>query len=221
MAKTQNRKFPQGATLLARLLASDPMSSSKTLDMRYQDVRVLTSDGTPGIFGTEQTFRLNSLFDPDLTNTGHQPYGYDQVTPFYGSYLVEEAKIEVEFSGSNSNSLFAALTVQSGQNTTSLAGSLLSFGLERQSILGKALPIDGRNVWRHVEVIPIHKVVGLTKAEHLGDPNYRALVGANPASQVYFRLAVADPVGASKTCIQNVCITYRARMFDPISVATS
>ena len=43
------------------------------------------------------TFRLNSLFDPDYTQTGHQPQWYDQYTAIYGQYRVLGAKIRATF----------------------------------------------------------------------------------------------------------------------------
>lgn len=33
-------------------------------------------------------FNLNSLFDPDRTGTGHQPYGFDQLSNLYNRYRV-------------------------------------------------------------------------------------------------------------------------------------
>lgn len=34
------------------------------------------------------SFNLNSVFDPDQTGIGHQPYGMDQLTPLYHRYRV-------------------------------------------------------------------------------------------------------------------------------------
>lgn len=45
---------------------------------------------------TAYTFRTNSLFDPDYTSTGHQPYGYDSLAAQYSRYLVYKSTIRVE-----------------------------------------------------------------------------------------------------------------------------
>lgn len=50
---------------------------------------------TVGSQGNQQ-FRLNSLFDPDYTGTGHQPMGYDQITPLYHQYCVLDVKVDGE-----------------------------------------------------------------------------------------------------------------------------
>lgn len=60
----------------------------------YGDVLTLTS--TAGSRAVN-TFRLNSLFDPDYTQTGHQPQWYDQYTAIYGQYRVLGAKIKATF----------------------------------------------------------------------------------------------------------------------------
>lgn len=40
-------------------------------------------------------FRLNSLYDPDYTGTGHQPLGFDQWASVYDKYYVRRARIKV------------------------------------------------------------------------------------------------------------------------------
>lgn len=44
-----------------------------------------------------QTFRLNSLFDPDYTGVGHQPMWHDQLSAVYRNYRVKGSKITAEF----------------------------------------------------------------------------------------------------------------------------
>lgn len=40
------------------------------------------------------TFAANGLYDPDITGTGHQPMGFDQMAAFYNHYEVIGAKIK-------------------------------------------------------------------------------------------------------------------------------
>lgn len=44
---------------------------------------------------TKQVFRANSMYDPDLTGTGHQPMGRDEMSALYGHYCVDSARISV------------------------------------------------------------------------------------------------------------------------------
>lgn len=44
-------------------------------------------------------FAANGLYDPDLTGTGHQPYGFDQWTAFYTKLTVKRSRCVVKAVG--------------------------------------------------------------------------------------------------------------------------
>ena len=56
---------------------------------------------------------MNSLFDPNRTGTGHQPYGFDQLSTFYNRYYVTGSKMTVTFS------------CQTKDNDTTVTGPIL------------------------------------------------------------------------------------------------
>lgn len=69
--------------------------------LRYCDT--ITFDGSSAV-GTN-TFRMNSLYDPDLSGVGHQPTWFDQIcnaagSAPYGRYRVLGSKLTVTFSNS-------------------------------------------------------------------------------------------------------------------------
>lgn len=72
-----------------------PFARSTITTLRY--VQRIELD--PGALGTTDwhTFRMNSIFDPDYTSTGHQPMGHDQYATLYHRYLVLGAKMTVQF----------------------------------------------------------------------------------------------------------------------------
>ena len=45
-------------------------------------------------------YRMNSLFDPDLTGSGHQPLGFDQYAQLYRSFLCSPCGKDSTFSSS-------------------------------------------------------------------------------------------------------------------------
>ena len=53
----------------------------------YSD-SVLLALNVGGSCSGPHVFRLNSLFDPDFTGTGHQPQGYDNMALQYNRYIV-------------------------------------------------------------------------------------------------------------------------------------
>lgn len=51
---------------------------------------------TLNTINSSYVFRLGSLYDPDVTGTGHQPCGFDQLSALYYHYIVDRVDIEVE-----------------------------------------------------------------------------------------------------------------------------
>lgn len=66
--------------------------SGRLVKMRYAD-QFLAAPSTPNYWSN--TFRCNSINDPDYTNIGHQPLGHDQWLQFYNHYIVIGSKIRV------------------------------------------------------------------------------------------------------------------------------
>jgi len=58
--------------------------------LRYDDIKQLTM--TSGALGLLQ-FNMNSIFDPDITGTGHQPMYHDQYQTIYNHYSVLGSKL--------------------------------------------------------------------------------------------------------------------------------
>lgn len=59
----------------------------------------------PNTFSDQHVFGLNSVYDPDVTDVGHQPYGFDQMMTLYNKCTVIGAKVKIiTRPGTNSNS---------------------------------------------------------------------------------------------------------------------
>ena len=68
----------------------DPFPAKAHYTLRYSDQITLN----PAVAATSHYhFRANSIFDPDRTGVGHQPYGHDTLSNIYKSYVVDKAVI--------------------------------------------------------------------------------------------------------------------------------
>jgi len=67
--------------------------------LRYTEL--LNVSNTGGVSG--KLFRLNSLYDPNATDLGHQPAYFDQYALIYSKYRVISSRIKVTFSPSTSD----------------------------------------------------------------------------------------------------------------------
>jgi len=72
---------------------------SKLVKLRYVDNQV-TLDPGAGLI-TSSVYSANSIYDPDITFTGHQPMGYDQWSKIYRRYTVLSSKITVRWNPVN------------------------------------------------------------------------------------------------------------------------
>lgn len=89
-----------------------PMPYKFAARLKYQQSITLN----PGAVGASavHVFNANSLYDPDLTTTGHQPRGFDNLMAMYDHYTVIGAKIKAEFTGTNlqTNNLNCFITLK-------------------------------------------------------------------------------------------------------------
>lgn len=68
----------------------DPFPAQSQAIMRYSTTIVLDPGlGVPAPY----LFRANSIFDPDYTGIGHQPYGHDTYATIYNHYSVAKSTI--------------------------------------------------------------------------------------------------------------------------------
>jgi len=82
-----------------RTLWKNPIPQSGTFKFRYQDSGFDMSVGLP-TYTNAYIFRGNSLYDPDATGVGVQPYGYDLYcgaapTAIFQKYCVLASKIKI------------------------------------------------------------------------------------------------------------------------------
>lgn len=70
----------------------DPFPTKMSAVLRYSDQIKLDPDtSTPA----RHHFRATSVFDPDYTGVGHQPYGFDQYAVLFNHYIVDKAIITI------------------------------------------------------------------------------------------------------------------------------
>lgn len=77
------------------LSTRSPFPRMYTTKLRYSEH--ITLDPGVATIATHQ-FSCNGLYDPNVSGGGHQPYGFDQLTPLYDHYTVIGAKIMLQFS---------------------------------------------------------------------------------------------------------------------------
>jgi hypothetical protein len=190
----------------------DPVPPSTTVNLTYSTERTIAASS----FEVGWDFRLNSLFDPDLTYTGSQPTYFDQWAALYGRYRVTEALVEVWCSNVTAGHLKMAcapigLVSPATYDTEDVAGwrNSVECGFN-----------NGGPLAYTKQIVKCHKPVGLSKQSYLAEGNCSAPVTASPLSGVNYAVRAKTYTSTDSVWI-SVRITFRARFEAPELVALS
>lgn len=92
--KRPYRPYKRRSTFTRNIGFYAGLPRQKVVKLRYSQYGQLTNPGTGAL--VYQKFIANGIYDPDLTGTGHQPMGYDQMVLQYNHYIVLGSQITVK-----------------------------------------------------------------------------------------------------------------------------
>jgi hypothetical protein len=163
-------------------------------------------------------FRLNGMYDPDVTGSGHQPYFFDQVKAVYLNYLVRTAHVNLTWSDPTADGVWVGWSIHPGSTSNDDPSTLqLQDFLERPNFKVAPLNNTGAQTVTLRQSVPIHTVLGLSKIQYEGDVGTNgAAYNADPSSIVYLDIFLVDPTAnatARSVRISGV-ITYDCKFFN-------
>lgn len=179
---------------------------------------------TPGSYLTmasadymdDRVFRLNSIYDPDLTGAGNQPRFRDQLAELYDSYQVigAKAKFTVYYStGATSNATCMIALKASTAETTSTNPT--DFWEARNRTIKTLTPQDPRGVL--TLFFSPRKMFGISKSVPWSAMDtMQAETGSNPADPDYLsflHIAAWNNTSTAQTLYFGGTITYVVRFF--------
>jgi len=154
--------------------AYDPFPSQIKCIMRYSQVVTLN----PGYaLIARQVFRCNSIYDPDYSGLGHQPYGHDQYQSLYNQYQVLESVITMTPVSNVAGMFGIAQTVNPALNS--------GFDHSRE-MKGTQFSVMNGNNNQNNSIVSYYKDSD-SFPEGASDATTRAAAfGANPTEEMYF-----------------------------------
>lgn len=174
---------------------------------------------TLGVVALHQ-FRLNSLFDPDLTGVGTQPVGFDQYAALYEKYRVYEASYKVSFYNGQTRPLIVGCQTCDDASTTTDLERLIQNG---QCEWGILTPTGGSaDLVTLTGTVDLAAAQGQTKAQFWSDDVNEALMSANPTEAYTLNvfaadINISDPAGI----VCYIEIRYKARLYGNVLTVTS
>lgn len=161
---------------------------------------------------------LNSLFDPDLSAVGHQPYGFDQLAALYNRYRVISATVNFTYSiiGGTSSPFYVSLIPTN--DTADVTSDTLT--LEHPEVVHRAITIS--RPARIKKTYYPSAIIGVTDAVYKADDRYQSVVTTSPAETVILHQVCFTTAGAGTAGI-DICgtIEYHVEFFDRLDINQS
>ncbi|MDO3651306.1 hypothetical protein [Nocardia mangyaensis] len=144
-----------------------------------------------------QVFRLNSLYDPDMTGAGAQPYGHDSLAALYYRYCVQGVTISAQVVNNSTTSclLYCALPSDPTNSITTQA----DLGSELPGAIFALIPPDSsKNIKMKIDFKK------LLSKDIVDDDNWAAAFGDNPGNPyfLYTYVQAADKVNTGSYAIK-------------------
>lgn len=170
----------------------------------------------PGAAGTAavQVYRLNGMYDPNVTGVGHQPRGFDQLMALYDHFVVINCKAEVRFW--NADNTYGHMVCTHIQDDSTVATDPQDI-LERKTVQKKmcATRAGGIDNLTMVRSVNPNRFLGRTKP--LSDPELKGSAAGDPTEQAYLHISCfpmqsgADSGGG----YGYIRLTYTAILIEP------
>lgn len=169
----------------------------------------------------QYVFNLNSLYDPDSTGIGHQPYGYDNLALLYNRYRVISCgwRIIHPIGGFQGPAIMLACLPNNDASIVYTDAGEMTENPRTKYIIqnpgGSITPLKGK--------VYIPKLVGRTKAQYMADDHYQATVVSSPVEQALLYLQSFNPAtgGVATSIPIQVVLEYTVEFFDVKHVVQS
>jgi len=199
----------------------------KRLTLRYADTYQFNS--TTGSLTTQQ-IRVNSLYDPDGSGTGHQPRGFDQWCASagpYNRYRVLAVRIALQVTQDSDTAgqpgqlvagfsdLSTLPTVPSGSGSVNCAGQSELRGWKSCVVNPFAEPARMEFAAR------VCDIEGVTESSVLSEDNYSAAYNANPVDVAWFSMQALTLGSSTGVTYAQFEIEFDIQFEEPILLAQS
>lgn len=115
-----------------------------------------TMSSTTGALATTQVYRANDVYDPDYSNAGHQPRGFDQIVAMFRNFVVLGSKIVTTWGygqgSATSHDMNCSIILKDGTSAMSDAEDIMEHPRVKHKIMtaevGDKIQIVHKYSWR-------------------------------------------------------------------------
>ncbi len=212
LRQNNRRNWPHMQSAIPNQIYANGFPREMKVKLVYFQTGYITT--TSGGIPYDYQFRLNSIFDPDYTSTGHQPLGRDQWAAFYGRYRVDSALVQATLSSPAP----AQFTILANNSQASIVSQ--SEAEETPFCSTKQYAPGGStcSITRHFDLPALN---GVTRSVYESDDRYQASFSANPTEVLQLHVVMTAIDNSASAMYHSVKITYYCTLFDPIALTLS
>lgn len=196
-----------------------PIPNGEIVHLKYNAQFSITATGGAQ---TAHIFKINSIFDPDLTLVGHQPYGRDQLATLFTYYQVYRCSWRIwaintsATSTGSSNTTGVVVVVPSTESSvTGTPGYPGNLEMPRAVVklinnnddAGRAV------VWKGS--IHMANLFNIPKGQFYGEGEYGALMTSDPAQLAYLHVLMSNADANTTSVKFMVQLTYDCKVWEP------
>lgn len=160
------------------------------------------------------SFRGNSVFDPDFSGGGSTAFSFTQCAAIYNRYRVLGSRITLDVINSGSAPLRIAL-VATIANSPPTASYLPGQRHVAQGMIGTS----GTVGWKHTAFARTASVFGVPESQVLSEDDFAGLSSGNPNNVWYWHVVMFNPSAVAGLCSVAVRIEYDVAWSMPLLLA--
>jgi hypothetical protein len=160
-----------------------------------------------------QTYRINSLYDPDYTGAGTQPVGFDEIAQIYDRWRVEKVRIKITVVNSGT----AAITAVTLSSSSTVPTQITAMAANNSS---RAEMIAGTGQNRSVFIYDVNIKDWFGFKENVETDLMGTLI-ANPARVLYMHIGMEEIDLSAKAISLFTEFEFYTRFMQPVQLNNS
>lgn len=177
----------------------------------------------PGAAFSIQKYRLNSVYDPDLTNAGHQPMGFDQLAALYGRYVVLGCHVTATYSPNGAFSGLWGMTPSNSETSLTYPECVeLPYSKHSNHHTTTIAGASGGYAYKFTGYYDCAKIAGVSRAIYVADDRYQSLISSNPSETITLHeWALCHDGSTQPGGYWETTLKYKVIFFDRVPLGTS
>lgn len=160
--------------------------------MVYDTILALSPAATSIAYNT---YRANSVYDPDFTGVGTTASGYGTMATLYNRYRV--LRVSITLNATSASTLPGTLFVIATPLNT--VGTSYSAIMSQKYVWTRQLSCVNASGVSHRLAFPVERIYGTTRAAVLAEDDFAAITGTSPNNVVFLHVGVYNNTGTAFT----------------------